>query len=49
LRYDIDYPGAPQTSQEVEVIDEPFHGGVEGQLIRGFRPRRVGIASTPIA
>jgi CRISPR system Cascade subunit CasD len=49
LRYDRDYPGAPQTSLEVEVVDEPFHGGSETQLIRGFRPRRVGIASTPFA
>jgi CRISPR system Cascade subunit CasD len=49
LRYDLDYPGAPQTSLEIEVFDEPFHGGSEAQLIRGFRPRRVGIASTPVA
>ena len=47
LRYDLGYPGAPQTSLEVEVVDEPFHGGSEGRLIRGFRPRWVGIASTP--
>lgn len=49
LRYDLDYPGAPQTSLEVEVFDDPFHGGSDAQLIRGFRPRRVGIASTPVA
>jgi CRISPR system Cascade subunit CasD len=49
LRYDLDYPGAPRSSLEVEVIDEPFYEGREGRLIRGFRPRWVGIASTPVA
>ena len=48
LRYDLNYPGAPTTLFEVEVVDEPFHGGSEAQLIRGFRARRVGIASTPV-
>jgi CRISPR system Cascade subunit CasD len=49
LRYDLDYPDAPQTSLEVEVFDEPFNGGSEARLIRGFRPRWVGIATTPVA
>jgi hypothetical protein len=49
LRYDLDYPGAPQTSLEVEVVDEPFHGGTEARLIRGFGPRWVGVAFTPVA
>jgi CRISPR system Cascade subunit CasD len=45
LRYDLNYPGAPQTSLEVEIVDEPFHGGSEERLIRSFRPRWVGITS----
>lgn len=44
LRFDRDYPGAPASSFEVEVTDEPFHGGGEARLIRGFRSRRVGTA-----
>jgi CRISPR system Cascade subunit CasD len=49
LRYDIDYPGAPQASLEVEMVDEPFHGGSRERLIRGFRSRRVGMVSTGVA
>jgi CRISPR system Cascade subunit CasD len=49
LRFDLGYPGAPDSSLEVEVNDEPFHGGTEERLIRGFRPRRVGTVSTPAA
>jgi CRISPR system Cascade subunit CasD len=46
LRYDLDYPGAPRASQEVELVDEPFHGGSGARLIRGFCPRWVGVAFT---
>jgi CRISPR system Cascade subunit CasD len=49
LRFDLGYPGAPESSFELEIVDEPFHGGTEDRLIRGFRPRQVGILSVPIA
>jgi CRISPR system Cascade subunit CasD len=48
LRYDLDYPGAPKASLEAEVVDELFQGGDEARLIRGFRPRWIGIASMPV-
>jgi CRISPR system Cascade subunit CasD len=49
LRYDVGYPGAPDSSFELEIADEPFHGGTEDRLIRGFRPRQVGTASVSAA
>lgn len=47
LSFDLDYPGAPGRTErfEREEADEPFHGGSEGRLIRGFRARRVGFVS----
>jgi CRISPR system Cascade subunit CasD len=49
LRYDLGYPDAPESSFEVEIADEPFHGGTEDRLIRGFRTRQVGVLSVPAA